>query len=239
MVKLVDLSQPITHRGPARPFHPTPTIWTHVSHEDTRARAEFGDISFATRGLILSDHTSTHVDAFCHYDPRPEAESIDELPLEMFHTEGICLDFSHVGPGEDITPAHIDAELARTGLGIQRGDTFLYYTGHYEKNFGRPEWWSAFPGLGREATEYLADLGVLNIGTEAFTIDNPSQARLDANPPYPSHVVCRERRLLNMENMVIPRSLVGKRFKFIGFPLKIERGTASPIRAVAVLEDEA
>jgi kynurenine formamidase len=237
VVKLIDLSQPIAHRGPARPFHPTPTIWTHVSHEDTRAKVKYGDISFATKGLILSDHTSTHVDAFCHYDPRPEAESIDELPLEMFYTEAICLDFSHVEPGTDITRQHIEAELARTGLGIEKGDTFLYHTGHYEKHFGKPEWWTAFPGLDREATEYLADLGVLNIGTEAFTIDNPAQARLDANPPYPAHVVCRERRLLNMENMVIPRALVGKRFRFIGFPLKIEGGTASPIRAVAVLED--
>jgi kynurenine formamidase len=78
---------------------------------------------------------------------------------------------------------------------------------------------------------------VVNIGCEAFTIDNPAQARLDADPPYPAHTVCRERRLLNTENLVIPRRLVGRRFRFIGFPLKIEGGTASPIRAVAVLED--
>ncbi len=190
-----------------------------------------------TKGLILCDHTSTHVDALCHYDPSPEAESIDELPLEMFYTEAICLDFSHRGAGMDIRREDIEAELERTGLQIRKGDTFLYYTGHYEQNFGTAEWWTGFPGLDRVATEYLADMGIVNIGCEAFTIDNPLQARLDADPPYPAHTVCRERRLLNTENLVIPRRLVGRRFRFIGFPLKIEGGTASPIRAVAVLAD--
>jgi len=236
-VELIDLSQKIVHRGPARPFHPTPTIWTHVSHEETRAKVKHGDISFMTKGITLCDHTSTHVDALCHYDPSPEAECIDELPLEMFYTEAICLDFSDKGAGTDITRQDIESELERTGLQIQEGDTLLYYTGHYEKHFGTPEWWTAFPGLDRGATEYLADKGVINIGCEAFTIDNPVQARLDADPPYPAHTVCRERRLLNTENLVIPRRLVGRRFRFIGFPLKIEGGTASPIRAVALVED--
>ena len=84
LVELIDLSQPISHRGPARPFHPTPSIWTHVTHEETRAKVLHGDISFQTKGIILCDHTSTHVDAPCHYDPSPEAPSIDELPLELF-----------------------------------------------------------------------------------------------------------------------------------------------------------
>jgi kynurenine formamidase len=30
---------------------------------------------------------------------------------------------------------------------------------------------------------------------------------------------------------------VGRRFTFIGFPLRIRAGTGSPVRAVAVLED--
>ena len=237
MVELIDLSQHIAHRGPARPFHPTPSIWTHVSHKETRAKVKHGDISFETKGLIMCDHSSTHVDALCHYDPSPEAESIDELPLDMFYTGAICVDCSHREAGTYIRRQDIERELERTGLQIEKGDTFLYYTGHYERNFGTAEWWTGFPGLDREATEYLADMGVINIGCEAFTIDNPMQARLDADPPYPAHTVCRERRMLNTENLVIPRKLVGKRFRFIGFPLKIKGGTASPIRAVAVLED--
>lgn len=235
MTELVDLSQYISHRGPARPFHPTPTIWTHVSHADTKAK--YGDISFQTKGITISDHTSSHVDSYCHYDPSPDAESVDELPLELFYTGAVCVDFSGKEPGTYITKPDVEKELERTGLEIEPGDTFLYYTGHFERNFGTDRWWTGFPGLDREATEYLADLGVKNIGCEAFTIDNPTQAKLDANPPYPAHQVCKERRLLNTENLVIPRRLVGRRFRFIGFPLKIRGGSASPIRAVAVLDD--
>jgi kynurenine formamidase len=41
-----------------------------------------------------------------------------------------------------------------------------------------------------------------------------------------------------MEGLVNLEKLVGKgRFRFIGFPLKIRGGTASPIRAVAWIEE--
>jgi kynurenine formamidase len=43
---------------------------------------------------------------------------------------------------------------------------------------------------------------------------------------------------LNIENLGDLRPAVGKRFQFIGLPLKIRGGSGSPIRAVAVLEDE-
>lgn len=91
MRRLVDLSQPITHRGHARPFHPTPTIWTHISHEESARIWKKGGFSVMTKGFIMSDHGGTHVDAYTHIDPRPGAESIDQLPLELFMTEMIAV----------------------------------------------------------------------------------------------------------------------------------------------------
>jgi kynurenine formamidase len=43
---------------------------------------------------------------------------------------------------------------------------------------------------------------------------------------------------LNIENLGDLRPVVGRRFQFIGLPLKIRKGSGSPIRAVAVLEDQ-
>jgi kynurenine formamidase len=40
-----------------------------------------------------------------------------------------------------------------------------------------------------------------------------------------------------MENLCNLDKVVGKRFTFIGLPLRIRQGTGSPIRAVAVLDN--
>ena len=72
---------------------------------------------------------------------------------------------------------------------------------------------------------------------ESFSIDNPAATLPDADPPYPAHQVCRDRKVLNTENLIIPQELVGRRFTYIGFPIKIVGGTGGWIRAVAVLDE--
>lgn len=49
--------------------------------------------------------------------------------------------------------------------------------------------------------------------------------------------MCREKKLLNMENLANLDKVSGKRFIFIGFPLKIRGASGSSIRAVALLEE--
>jgi kynurenine formamidase len=50
-------------------------------------------------------------------------------------------------------------------------------------------------------------------------------------------LACAERGITHMECLANLDKLVGRgRFRFIGFPLKIRGGTASPIRAVAIFE---
>jgi kynurenine formamidase len=50
-------------------------------------------------------------------------------------------------------------------------------------------------------------------------------------------MACAKRGITHMECLANLDKLIGRgRFRFIGFPLKIRGGTASPIRAVAVFE---
>lgn len=238
-MELIDLSQTIAPGGYERPFHPKVEISPMMTHEESSKKFH-GKFSFQAMRLQLCDHTGTHVDALNHYVPGPDAPSIDKLPLDRFFTGAICVDFSDIPPRSYIEPADITRELEKHGLSIEQGDTFLYHTGHYEKCFQNPDpdvWWKEFAGLSRPATEYLADHGVLNIGCEAFTIENPTEMFPESEEPYPSHQVCKERGMLNTENLVIPKRLVGKRFRFIALPLKLEGATGSPIRAVALLGD--
>jgi kynurenine formamidase len=54
---------------------------------------------------------------------------------------------------------------------------------------------------------------------------------------YPCHEVLRDRQFIHMENLANLDQVAGKRFKFIGFPIKIRGASAAPIRAVAVLDE--
>ncbi len=50
-------------------------------------------------------------------------------------------------------------------------------------------------------------------------------------------MMCRKYGITHFENLANLDQVVGKRFTYIGFPLRIREGTGSPVRAVAVLED--
>ena len=46
----------------------------------------------------------------------------------------------------------------------------------------------------------------------------------------------RDTGITHFENLASLDRVVGRRFTFIGFPLRIRAGTGSPVRAVAVLQ---
>jgi kynurenine formamidase len=50
--------------------------------------------------------------------------------------------------------------------------------------------------------------------------------------------VCAERRVTHIENLCNLDKLLGRRFTFIALPLKIRGGTGSPVRAVAILDED-
>lgn len=67
-----------------------------------------------------------------------------------------------------------------------------------------------------------------------FGVDSPSPDMF-YDKTYPCHDTCGKRRVTHVENLCNLDQVVGKRFTYIGLPLRIRKGTGSPIRAVAVL----
>jgi len=238
MTKLIDLSQEIYEGMPVYPGHQRTAIFLMKTHEETKVvnkNSKSGHTSM-TMGLLISDHGPTHVDAFNHIDPSPDAESIDQLPLEKFYTPAVCLDLSYVKNEKDyITKERLQKACKEAGLEIKQGDTVLIYTGHYNRNYPDFEkWLFNYPGLDREAMEWLADLGVVNVGVDTPSIDSSIEMK---EKNYPAHKVCRERKILNTENMANLDKIAGKRFTICMFPLKIRNGSGSPVRAVAILDE--
>lgn len=227
-MEFVDLSREIFHRTQTHPAHPPVVMTTWYDH-DEKKRA--GDTVFSSKALSIafSDHAGTHVDAPVHFDARPGAASIDQMPLEKFYTEGLCLDLSGIPLKHAATVAEMEAALARSGEAIRPGDTVLLHMATNDRLLGKPEYLTDFPGLSVEAVHWLADRGIGMFGVEAVS---PAP---QGEPNFRAHLACAERGITHIECLANLDRLVGRgRFRFIGFPLRIRGGTASPIRAVAL-----
>ncbi|SDW10177.1 Kynurenine formamidase [Marininema mesophilum] len=221
--RLIDLSQEIYQGMPVFPPHQKTMIFPNMTHEESEKTMGF---PFATNNLLINEHGPTHSDATYEYDPK--GQTIDEMPLNYFYGPALCLDVSNVSPDEYIHPVDLEESLSRSGQRINRGDILLLYTGHYERSYGTEEWLTRYTGLHLTAAEWLAERGIVNIGIDAPAIDKPD------DPQFSGHRICRKYSITNTENLCNLEQVAGKRFVYFGLPLKIRKGTGSPVRAVAV-----
>ncbi len=214
MPKLIDLSQ---------------DVFQHATHEETRPRFE-GGFSFQTLGFMLNDNGPTHVDSFSHLDPDPDAQTIDQMSLDLFFGPAICIDVSEVPPKTDITSDHLEKALANSGLELNRGDMLFLYTATFDRYRGTNAYLSEFPGLGSSGAEWIVEKGVKTFGVDSPTPDNP------VSTTYPCHMMCRREHITHYENLNLSE-VVNTRFTFAGFPLKVIGAHGGPTRAVAIVGD--
>jgi kynurenine formamidase len=228
-MRLIDLSQNIYEGMKVYPGHLKTVTFQHVTHEETAPRFE-GGFSFQTWGFMLNDNGPTHVDSFSHLDPDPNAPTIDQMPLDLFYGEALCVDVSDIAPQTDISPAQIEDALATADLELRRGEMLFFYTATFDRFQGTSRYLTDFPGLGAEASQWLLDRGVKTFGVDSPTPDNP------ISKSYPCHMMCRANHITHYENLVLTE-VVGRRFTFVGFPLKVVGAHGGPTRAVAILSE--
>jgi len=230
MVEIIDLSQEIYEGMPVFKDLPQVTMEVHNSHEEWEGIKNPKKRTPAVHKLQLGEHTGTHVDAINHMAKEYEGQSIDKMPLSMFYTQAICLDFSYKTLKELIEPSEIEVACQKQNVEILKGDTVLFYTDHYRKYFNTDEWPNG-PGISTASAEWLAQKGIVAFGVETMSSGVPKVSNKEV------HHICGKHGFTHYENMVNLHQLIDKgRFRFIGLPLKIRGGTGSPVRAVAIIE---
>jgi kynurenine formamidase len=212
-MRIIDLSQDIYEGMKVYPGHLKTVQFEHATHEETAPRFE-GGFSFQTTGFMLNDNGPTHVDSFSHLDPDPSAETIEQMPLDLFYGPAICLDVTGFEPGTDITADDLDSIEAVAPVSLQPGDK-RYLTD--------------FAGLGESAAEWIVSRQVKTFGVDSPTPDNP------ASTTYPVHMMCRREHITHYENLAHLDEVVNTRFTFAGFPLKLRGAHGGPTRAVALI----
>jgi kynurenine formamidase len=229
-MKLVDLSREIYHKMPRLLNHPSIMVTPFGTHDEVRV-ADGYEFSSATMALVIGDHAGTHVDAPLHFDARPGAATIDQIPLENFFLDAVCLDLSHKPLKSDISIEDLEKAESAAGVQIGKNDMVLLHMDFFRRCYGTEGYLTDFPGLTKESATWLGRKGIAMFGVEAVSPGRPGRNNFEV------HHVCRDLGFTHVEGLVNMEKLIGKgRFKFIGFPLKIKGGTASPIRAVAMLD---
>lgn len=229
-MRIVDLSQEIYTGMMVYPGHLKTVLFDHASHEETAPRFDSG-FSFQTKGFLMNDNGPTHVDSFSHLDPDPSAQTIDEMPLDLFYGEAVCVDVTGAEPRTDIGVERVEHGLTEAEQEVRPGDIVLFYTGTASKYGGTPEYVSEFPGLGADVADWIVARGVKSFGIDTCTPDNPSSR------VYPIHMMGRAHHITHYENLTNLDQVMGRRFTFIGLPLKLKGAHGGPTRAVAVLDD--
>lgn len=226
---LIDLSQEIYEGMMVYPGHSKTVLFQHATHEETADRFD-SEFSFQTLGLMLNDNGPTHVDSFSHLDPSRDAQTIDQMDLNLFYGPAVCLDVSHVPARADITAEDLDGAERGAGVEVRPGDILLLHTGTYTRYAGTPAYLREHPGLGDTASKWIAERGIKTFGVDAPTPDNP------VSRIYPCHLMCREHGITHYENLGNLDQVAGRRFTFVGFPLKLRGGHGGPTRAVAIID---
>lgn len=230
MSKLIDLSQEIYQGMLVYPGHLKTVIWDFHLHEETRDKFE-GGMSYQSKGLLMSDHGPTHVDALSHLDPSEDAPSVEKMSLDLFYGSAVCIDISHKEPQTYVSDTELEKAVDDSEVSLTEEDILLLYTGTHDRYQGTAKYLSQYPGLDEAGSNWIADNGIKTFGVDCPSPDNP------ASRTYPCHMMCRARGITHYENLANLGQLVGQRFTFMAFPLRIREGTGSPVRAVALLEE--
>ncbi|MEW6243855.1 MAG: cyclase family protein [Bacillota bacterium] len=231
----LELNREVSPEMPHYPGHMKTNFWWHLTHEECQVR--LGNTPFegyGVKGIVTCDHVSTHVDAVYHFNKHRPDLTVDAIPIQTMVTPAAWIDVSHVPPRTHIKLADVKAAVERAGVSLKPGMTLLYYTGA-DKHWTDPiKFAFQYPGLDAEATAWLLDHGLVNVCTDATSLDNP------ADITYPNHTIHGQRCIVHTENIAnMTRIPMHDNFYFAMFPLKFVGLTGSPVRAFAIWEEVA
>ncbi len=212
--------------------------------------------------LAISDHSGTHIDqlnhvgeqqsdgAFLIYNGLRNKDVIDTFGTKRLGIEkmppmiarGILIDVAtHNGvdmlePGYAIQPQELDAVLAAQGTTVESGDVVLVHTGWGRNWRNSKKMLSGEPGLGKACAQWAIDHGIICWGLDQFATDPlPYETPGEALPMHIAMLTKAGIRL--MENVNMEEIVQKKVYEFlvIAAPLKIQGGTGSPLRLLALV----
>jgi kynurenine formamidase len=251
---VIDLEQPRRFGDPTFEAHqPGMMLTLHRRHEPGLGESR----TSASALIVTAEHSGTHIDALCHQADSMTMYGGIEVTSEVQTSRGftqlgidttapmlrpaVLLDLAALRPAvagglisaDDLKQAH-----AASGQPIEAGDVVLVRTG-LGAIWSRPSEYLAGPGMGTDASCWLASLGVSAVGADNVAWDLPGYVDPDIRCTLPGHVVLIVQNGIHiLENLNLEGLAAAKpgRFTFVCLPLKIVGGTGCPVRPIAIIE---
>ena len=209
----VDLSHSLGERIATFPGAPQAEIETI---------ATIGQNGYGEKRLYLNSHSGTHIDSPAHM--LMDGNPLNRMPLSAFTGKGVVLpatDYPQEIPPQVLQTLNIDEDV----------DFVLFYTG-WDSHWNTNAYFGNFPYLSVSSAQKLAELSLKGVG-----FDTPSADAMDSKELSNHHIFFRAGMII-LENLTNLNKLVGKKFQLFCFPLNIENGDGSPVRAVALIDEE-
>lgn len=218
-------------------------------------------MGFTTELMTGTMHTGTHLDALAHttcgednawYGGFTSKEHLgdfgplraDATTIAPFVTRGVLVDLTAETGGRPLAAGTVVGleqfqRVAQSqGVELRAGDSVLVNTGYLTLWNDGPEVVAAHKGagIGVDVAEYLAEVGVVLVGSDTETVEaDPSP---DPHNPHPVHIMLMVQNgihLLELAHLAdLARDGVHE-FAFICLPLRVRGGTGSMVRPIAVV----
>ena len=241
-VEVVDLTQPLSENTPIiqlpEPFVNTPGWKMHeLSRYDDRGPAWYWN-SFEG-----GEHVGTHLDAPVHWVTGKDSDDVSQIPLSRLIGSAIVIDKvaeAQADPDYLLTIDEVRSFEATHGA-LPEGGWLLYRTGWDARAHDQSEFLNAnetgphTPGIDVECARWLADeapvvgVGVETVGTDAGTAHS-------FDPPFPCHQFLLGAGKYGLTQLANLDKLPPVGSVLLVAPLKLERGSGSPTRALALVQ---
>jgi kynurenine formamidase len=241
-VRVVDLTQTL---GPDTPVIELPPIFAQSPPLTIEEISHYNDAGPAWywNTLHLGEHTGTHFDAPAHWitgKDQPD-NTTDTIPPRQFVAPACVIDVSaDVARDADflLTPERVGAWEAEHGQ--SPAGAWLLLRTDWSKRSGREEFLNAgedgphSPGFDPACVRFLAqERDVLGVGVETVGTDAGQAGGFE--PPFPAHNIMHGSGKLGLASLTNLDQLPPTGAVVIAAPLKIENGSGSPVRVLALV----
>ena len=170
---------------------------------------------------------------------------IDNFPVDLMINRGVFLDVAQVAnggadplaPGFEITAKHLDDTAKAQGVDVRKGDSVLIRTG-WGQYFGKDNakyLGEQSPGPGQDAAKWIIAKGARLASDDTATFEKRPAAY--GKELFSVHMMLlTDSGIYIVENMNLEPLSAAKAYTvaLVITPLKIQGGTGSPLRALAV-----
>lgn len=190
--------------------------------------------------FCMPEHGGTHMDAPRHFSKN--GHTLDQIPISHLQGNAIVINVSsQVKQNRDYAVTVKDIQqFERQYRALTQQDIVLFYTswgqywGNKLKYLGSDKPGDVknlhFPGLSKEAANYLATRQVKAVGLDTPSLDpGPSQQ-------FWAHRILLGHNIYGLENVAYLEKLPTTGAKLIIAPLKIKGGSGGPTRIFALFE---